>query len=258
MNYVEYDVRDGIAYITLNRPQVLNALTDDIIRELREKLIELDDDDAASVAILSGKGRAFCSGADVRQRQLRDPEEMARIGPQDRGARIQDVMLNFTNWKPVIAAVHGYVMGAGLYLSIMSDIVVAARGTRFQITETSRGADATNFWALLTQRTSGAFATEVALTGRFYTAEEACLHGAVDCLADLGEQVQVAEQVARCYFLDSPQDDVRAMVRARRFALEQLELRAYSRRPRGLHLTADFRESARAFVEKRAGLYQGR
>jgi len=258
MTQVSFDQQSGIAYITLNRPEVLNALTDTIIKELRSALFRLDDDPDAMVGILSGSGRAFCSGADVRQRQLRSREELERIGTQDRGAYIQDVMLGFTHWKPLIAAVHGYVMGAGLYLALMCEQIIAAEGTMFQITETSRGADPTAFWSLLAHRSSEAFATNVAMTGRFWTAEEALAQRAVDKVVPEGTHVSAAAEFIRDQVLPNPPLSVRAVVEARRGVFEELELRSRLRRPRALHLTEDFHESAKAFTEKRPPVYRGR
>ncbi len=126
---VGYEERDGIGYVTLNRPEVLNALNDDLIKRLREVLYELDDDANALVGIISGSGRAFCSGADIKQRQLRPKEELARLGsPQGRGAHIEDLFQRFTNWKPIIAAVHGYAIGGGLHMALMCEMIVAAEG----------------------------------------------------------------------------------------------------------------------------------
>src|SRR5262245_23469107 len=127
MPLVEYVCEDRVAHIRLNRPDVLNALSDDAVRELRATLLRFDDDQDADVAILSGNGRAFCSGGDVKQRQLKAIEEMRRLGGgQERDARVQDLMYRFTNYKPVVAAVHGYAIGAGFYLAYMADMIVAA------------------------------------------------------------------------------------------------------------------------------------
>ena len=76
---VNYEVRDGIAYITLNRPEVLNALNDDLLKQLREAMWELDSDESALVGILSGNGTSFSSGADIKQRQMRPKEELEYI-----------------------------------------------------------------------------------------------------------------------------------------------------------------------------------
>jgi enoyl-CoA hydratase/carnithine racemase len=255
---IEYREEEGIGYITLNRPEVLNALADDTIKELREVLFRFDDDPNAMVAILNGNGRAFCSGADVRQRQLRPPEELRRIGTQGRDAHIDTLLYRFTNWKPIIAAVHGYAMGAGLYLSMVADLLVAEKGTKFQITETSRGVAQTNFVALLQQRAPGGFANDVMLTGRFWTAEEGYRNNAVDRLAEPGKRLELAREVALKEIMPNPPLATRAIVEARRGVLEKVELEARLTQNKTLHLTEDFRESALAFAEKRKPVFKGR
>ncbi len=256
--YVDYTQRDGIGYITLNRPNVLNALNDDVIKQLREALFALDDDDDAQVGIMSGAGRAFCSGADIKQRQMRPVEELAKLGsPQGRGAHIEDLLQRFANWKPVIAAVHGYAVGAGLHIAIMCEMIVAAKGTQFQIPEIPRGLWVANFWKLMSHRTNGGFATDVCLTGRFFSAEEAYKHGAVDRLVPEGKHVEAAEELARQLMVNPPLA-VREAVQIRRLALEELELWSRIARRRDLHLTEDFRESASAFAEKRKPVFKGR
>src|SRR5260221_10815213 len=171
-NFVEYSCADRIATITLNRPDKLNAVSDEVVRQLDEALHRFDLDPEAEVAILNGSGRAFSSGADVRQRQLRSREEFEKLGgPQGRGANSADLLTRAVNWKPVIAAVHGYVLGLALGLTLECDLIVAAEGTRFQLTETSRGLGASRYWALFQYRGAGAFGDEIAFTGRFFTAE---------------------------------------------------------------------------------------
>jgi enoyl-CoA hydratase/carnithine racemase len=257
-SYVDYEVRDRIAYITLNRPEVRNALSDDAIRQLRQLLIRMDDDDGAFVGILSGSGKVFSSGADVKQRQLRPKEELRRLGgPEARDARSGDLPYGLVNWKPLIAAVHGYAMGAGLYLALMCDLIVAAEGTQFQITETVRGTDSTRYLMMLAERSTLGFATDIALTGRFFSAEEAKTAGAIDRLVAAGTHLEQAEALART-ILELPPLAVRQVVEARRGINEEVELKARLRRSRTLHLTEDFRESASSFTEKREAQYQGR
>src|SRR5438477_2634670 len=114
--------RGSICYLTLNRPEKLNAANDTMVTELDDAFFEFDADEELQVAILSGAGRAFCSGADVRQRQLRTREELRRLGgPAGRGAR-GDGLMDAVNWKPVIAAVHGYALGLGYGLTESADL----------------------------------------------------------------------------------------------------------------------------------------
>ncbi|MBI3068806.1 MAG: enoyl-CoA hydratase/isomerase family protein [Betaproteobacteria bacterium] len=197
MAMVEYREQGGIAYITLNRPEKLNALSDDMYVALCNALYQLNDDENARVGIVSGNGRAFCSGADVKQRQLRPREELGRFGgPASRQGNIREPIFRSSHAKPLIAAVHGYAYGAGLKIALYCDLIVASKGTKFQITEVPRGIDGTPFWMLLTQRGAGAFASEVALTGRVWLAEEGAANGVVNRLAQPGEHVQVAESLA--------------------------------------------------------------
>src|SRR5262249_31438264 len=108
---VLYEKKGPIGYITLNRPAKLNAASDRLVEDVNDALFEFDADADLHVAILSGAGRAFCSGADVQQRQLRSPEEMRRLGgPAGRRSR-ENGLGETVNWKPVIAAVHGYALG---------------------------------------------------------------------------------------------------------------------------------------------------
>jgi enoyl-CoA hydratase/carnithine racemase len=255
---VGYEQRDGIAYITLNRPEVLNALNDDLLKALRDTMFDFDADDDALIAILSGAGTSFCSGADIKQRQLRPPEELKKLGsPQGRGAHIEEIMQGFSNWKPVIAAVHGYAVGGGLHIALMCDMIVAEEGAQFNIPELRRGLWVANFWYLLSHRTGGGFASDVCLTGRFWTAEEGFQRGSVDRLAKPGERIAVAEELARG-IMSQPPLAVREAVEIRRGAMQELELKSRLQRHRALHLTEDFRESATAFAEKRPPVFRGR
>ena len=125
------------------------------------------------------------------------------------------------------------------------------------VTETPRGLDSTAFWMMLQNLGAGMFATDVALTGRTWTAEEAAKHGLLTRLCETGEQVKVAEGLAQ-EILKNPPLAVQAVVAARRSMLHELDVKAHAVGPRGLHLTADFRESATAFLEKRKPVWKGR
>ena len=256
---VEYDCREHIATITLNRPDKLNAVNDDMVRQLSAALQHFDTDNDARIAILCGRGRAFSSGADVHQRQLRSRVEFERHGgAQAQDASSHDLFLRAVNWKPVLAAAHGYVLGLAFGLVLESDLIVAEEGTKFQVTETPRGLSGAKYWALLNFRGAGAFATDVSLTGRFFTAEEALAAGIIDRVAPRGTHMEAARELAAAVAKNPPLG-VRSTVRARRHALGQLSRDVLLQvNLAKLHLTEDFAESARAFAEKRpAGPFKG-
>ena len=255
---VLYERRDGIAYITLNRPEVLNALNDELLLALREAMWELDSDDDALIGILSGNGTSFCSGADIKQRQMRPKEELAKLGsPEGRGARIDEVLQGMSRWKPVIAAVHGFTVGGGLHIALMCEMIVAEAGAKFFIPELKRGLWVANFWHLLSHRAGSGFASDVCLTGREWDAEEGLRRGAVDRVAPAGERIRVAEELARVIMANPPLA-VREAVEIRRGTMQKIELTSRLERHRALHLTEDFHESARAFAEKRPPVFRGR
>ena len=245
--------RDGaIVTITLNRPEKLNAFDDEAVEALSEALARFDTDPDANVAILHGAGRAFSTGADVLRRQLRPREELERFGgPQGRGADSGRLFVHAVNWKPVVAAVHGYVMGLAVGIALDCDLLVAEAGTRFQITETSRGLGGSVYWGLMRLRGAGAFSDEVALTGRWFTAEEAAEAGAINRLAPAGTHLDAAHELAEMLNANPPLS-VRSTVRARRREIARVrsELSAAAQ-PERLYLSEDFHEAALAFKEKR-------
>jgi enoyl-CoA hydratase/carnithine racemase len=251
MSEVEYH-RDGrVGYILLRRPEKLNALTDSMLWELRDAIVELDEDDEAWVGIVHGEGRAFCAGADVQSRQNRPPEELGRFGGTG-GWRsfLPDYFFRLTHWKPMIAATHGHVLGMGLRLAFLCEFIVATEDCKFAVTETGRGLDPTVLWAHLARRATTSFATDVSTTGRTWTGSEAVAAGAVDRICQPGEHVKEAERLA-ALIVRNPPLSVRSVVEARRGELERLELERRLARPRGLHLSSDFQEALGAFLEKR-------
>jgi enoyl-CoA hydratase/carnithine racemase len=252
MALVNYE-RDGqIVTLTLNRPEKLNAFSDELVGALSDELHRFDMDEEAHVAILCGTGRAFSSGADVQQRQLRSREEFLRLGgPQGRGTHSSDLLTKAVNWKPVIAAPHGYVLGLSVGIVLECDLIVAEEGTRFQVTETSRGLGASKYWSLMHFRGGAAFTMEAALTGRFFTAEEALKANLINRVAPKGKYLDVARELA-AEVAKNPPLSVRSTVRLRRWYMDRMSREVmHMAAPERLYLTEDFQEAARAFTEKR-------
>jgi enoyl-CoA hydratase/carnithine racemase len=252
MALVEYEREGQLVTLTLNRPEKLNAFSDELVGALGEALHRFDVDDEAHVAILHGTGRAFSSGADVRQRQLRSRDEFLKLGgPQGRGTHSADLLTKAVNWKPVIAAAHGYVLGLAVGIVLECDLIVAEAGTRFQITETSRGLGAGKYWGLMHFRGGGAFTMEAALTGRFFTAEEAFAANLINRVAAKGKYLDVAKELA-AEVMKNPPLSVRSTVRMRRWYMDRMSREImHQTAPERLYLSEDFQEAARAFAEKR-------
>lgn len=249
---VHYERDGNIVTLTLNRPEKLNAFSDELVMALSARLRQFDIDEDAHLAIITGSGRAFSTGADVHQRQLRSREEFERLGgPQGHGANSGDLLIKSVNWKPVIACAHGYVMGLAVGIVLECDLIVAEEGTQLQITETSRGLGAPKYWGLMHYRQAGAFGTEMALTGRFFTAEEVLAAGVINRVAPKGKHLEVARELA-AEVCKNPPLSVRATVRSRRWYMQRQseEIMMHSA-PLKLYLTEDFHEAASAFAEKR-------
>jgi len=208
---VRYEVSDRIARITLGRPEKLNALTPEMLEELRAAFHRLELDDAADIGILSGEGRAFCSGADTAGHGLPAEERRARTLADPRRQLFEEGI----EWKPIIAAPHGYAVGYGMVLALRCDLVVAEAGTRFQMTEVVRGLYASSLWALMAFRSSASFADELTLTGRFASAEELRERDAINAVAAPGEHLAVAEELARA-IIANPSRAIRHAVQTRR------------------------------------------
>ena len=252
MALVDYE-RDGeIVTLTLNRPDKLNAFSDELVGALSDELHRFDMDGKAQIAIINGRGRAFSTGADVNQRQLRSREEFLRLGgPQGRGTHSSDLLTKAVNWKPVVAAAHGYVLGLSVGLVLECDLIVAEEGTKFQITETSRGLGASKYWGLMHFRGGAAFSMEAALTGRFFTAEEAFKANLVNRVAPKGKHLEVARELAS-EVIKNPPLSVRSTVRLRRWYMDRMSREImHQTAPEQLYLSEDFQEAARAFAEKR-------
>ena len=255
---VLYEKKGAICSIVLNRPDKLNAASDQLVEEVNDALFEFDADPELHIAIIAGAGRAFCSGADVQQRQLRTREELRRLGgPAGRRSR-ENGLGDTVNWKPTIAAVHGYALGLGYSLAQSCDLVVAAEGTKFQIREVQRGLASGQHWVATWFWTGSRFANEVALTGRMFTAEEALQHGMVNRVVPEADLMPTAEKLAG-EIIENPPLAVRANVRVMRWFVNEMQRQSlFYTRARALHLTEDFRESAAAFAEKRAPAFKGR
>jgi enoyl-CoA hydratase len=246
-----------IAYLTLNRPDKLNALNTVLRRELMEAVDRLAEDEAVRVAILHGAGeKAFAAGADVAEFAERDPADQRAL--YDR-RRVYDAIAAFP--KPILCAVHGYCLGGGSELALACDLRIADRTTRFSQAEIRLGlipgAGGTQRLARLV---GPGQALRIALTGDMIDAAEAHRIGLVEFLVDEGKHLEKARDVAERMARWSPVA-LRLAKRSVRASMET-PLSSGLDLERELFLAAfsseDAREGLRAFVEKRDPKFRGR
>lgn len=125
--HVLKEVLDGVLYLKLNRPERLNAFSPEMISTLKESIKQAKENDSIRVIVISGTGRSFCSGGDVKTMGSREPLlTYKHIG------RLNELILTMQSIeKPIIAAVHGYAAGAGFNLALACDLIVAADNSKF-------------------------------------------------------------------------------------------------------------------------------
>ena len=251
-----YERKGRIAYIMFNRPQSLNAVNRQFEDDLHEALLEFDVDDQAWVAIIHGAGRAFCAGADIKQRFVEmTPQESAR---RERGPNPEGYLGRSINWKPVIAAVHGYALGAGIVIAAECDMIVASDDARFGITETRRGLAGGRIWAKVNAFMPSKIASEMVITGEPVEAAELYRLGLINRLVPPGFHLTAAEALAE-KVLKAPPLATRVGVKLTRRQWVQAGADADMQTlPLKLHLSEDFKEASRSFVEKRPPEYRAR
>lgn len=190
---VVYQAGQDIATIILNRPHRLNAVTPALAEGLCGALDRAIADDVAA-AVLTGAGRAFCSGHDLRQEQGLISESQDRRQVQ----RLQDVTRKIRQAPfPVIAAVHGFALGAGCEFALCCDLIVAAGDAVFGFPEVSVGLSVTGGISHLLPLTVGLpRAKELVLLGEQFGAEEALRLGLINRLAEPGHDVEEATRMA--------------------------------------------------------------
>lgn len=189
-----FEKQNAIAYITLNRPRALNAYNVKMRDELYEVLGAVRDDSEVKAVILKGAGeKAFCAGADLTEFLTAPPPVFARRARFDR-----DVWGLFLSiGQPIIAAMHGYVLGSGIELSLCCDIRLASDDARFGLPEPGLGIIPAAGGSQTLPRTIGqAAALEMLMSGRWLNAEEARRLKLVNCVVARARLYEEADKIA--------------------------------------------------------------
>jgi enoyl-CoA hydratase/carnithine racemase len=243
----------GILLITLNRPEQRNAVNAAVARGVAEALDRLDADDSLKVGILTGAGKGFCAGMDLKAFVAGErPQVEGRgfAGIVQRGAR-----------KPLIAAIEGFALAGGFEVALACDLIVAARGARLGIPEVKRGlVAAAGALIRLPRRIPYHLAMELALTGDPIDAERAHAMGLVNRLAEPGETVAAARELAAALAANGPLA-IAASKRILSEAGDWTQAEAWERQgsiSEPVFTSEDAREGATAFAEKRDPVWKGR
>ncbi len=199
-NPLRIERQDRVAIVTLNRPDSLNALNDDLREGLPQTCQALRDDDDVWAVVLTGAGRGFCSGVDLRGARQASDSRQERLDVYGWVGRLSMAIYRTVD-KPIIAAVNGVAAGAGMSIALACDMRVGSENTRFKTVFIERSLSPDTGMSFFLPRIVGySRACDLIFTSRFIEAEEAYRIGLLDRLvpADklLDEAVELANQIA--------------------------------------------------------------
>jgi enoyl-CoA hydratase/carnithine racemase len=250
------ETRDHVGLIKLNRPDALNALNQEMLRELNDALAKFDADDKIRCMVLTGSEKAFAAGADIKEMSEKSFVEMFKADfftdKHDGVVRVR---------KPIIAAVAGYALGGGCELAMMCDFILAADTARFGQPEINLGVMAgIGGTQRLTRFVGKSKAMEMNLTGRFMTADEAERVGLVSRVVPADKLLEDALATAA----KIAEKSVLATMAVKESVNRSYEttlaegLRFERRLFHALFATEDQTEGMNAFMEKRAPQFRGK
>jgi enoyl-CoA hydratase len=245
--------RDNVLLITIDRPEVRNAVNAAVAAGIAHALDELDREDSLSVGVLTGAGGFFCAGMDLGafvQGESPYFGDRGFAGIAQRASR-----------KPLIAAIEGFAVAGGMEVALACDLIVAARGAKLGIPEAKRSLVAAGGALLrLPRRMPYHVVMELALTGDPLPAERFHELGIVNRLADPGAAVDVALELAAALAKNGPL----ALIASKRILQEQFDWSSAEMWQRQGEISGpvfaseDAKEGAAAFKEKRAAVWRGR
>lgn len=260
MEKVFYEKRGEVAYITLNRPEKMNAVDWDMVEIMHKMWDDFKDDDSIRVAILSGSGNNFCAGFDIMSM-------LERIGGKSnfswRTSAIHgDVNcspLEHNVHKPIIAAVDGSANGTGLYFMLMSDVRLATKEALLGMGEV-RINFPVEFTALIPRFMPFGLASEMLITGRNISAQRFYDLGLINAIVDRENLMSEAEAVAKRICAGGPMA-ISAMKKLLHdgFDMDYSSIMKYSDKVVSPVVNSeDFQEGIKAFAEKRKPMWKGR
>lgn len=250
------EVEDNIAILTLNRPEAHNAISMAMRRQLGEALDAINSDEAVRAAILTGVGKSFCVGVDLKERKSMSAKEVSQL--REKGPVNQMKIINLT--KPVIAAINGYCLAGGMELALACDIRIASEDAAFGLPEITLGIIPGGGGTQLLPRLIGdSMARQMILTGERIDAAAAERYGLVSKVVPRADLIAAARELAGKMTGLSPislKNAKKALNRAREIGLTEgflFEVQAYL----NCIPTKDRVEALKAYAEKRKPVFTG-
>jgi len=261
MNYsyktIQVEKREGIGYLTLNRPEVRNAFSQEMIEEIRDALARIDRDEEIRVLIITGAGKAFQAGADIAELSRMKPMDLLRWN--EGIVRINGALEQLR--QPVIGAINGVAAGGGMELAISCTLRVIAESAKMSLPEVRLGIiPGTGGTQRLPRLIGKGRAAELMLTGDPIDAREAYRIGLVNKVVPDGEAVKGAEELAKKIMANAPiavEMTKDALEIGRDLPLEHAV--QYSQKNcAACFSTEDMKEGMSAFLEKRKARFKGK
>jgi enoyl-CoA hydratase len=243
------EARDRVLLITLNRPDAMNAINTDVAQGLVAAFQELDGNDDLTAGVLTGAGRGFCAGMDLKA--------FASGGPP----KGFDTVLEVGAQKPLIAAIEGFALAGGLEVALCCDLLVAAQGAKIGIPEVGVGLLAAGGALMrLPRRLPYGVAMELALTADPITAEQAHEYGLITRVTEKGEALQTALELAERIARNAPLSVAasKAMIIAQQGLTEEEFWEMQRPHMATIFRSEDAIEGATAFAEKRDPVWKGK
>jgi 2-(1,2-epoxy-1,2-dihydrophenyl)acetyl-CoA isomerase len=258
---IQFDVSEGIARLTLNRPDRLNSFNVQMHDEVRQALTQVREDPACRVLVLTGAGRGFCAGQDLGDRAVAPGATSPDLG-ESIELRYKPLVLSLRNLpKPVIAAVNGVAAGAGANIALACDLVIAAKSATFIQSFSKLGLvpDSGGTWSL-PRLVGPARAIGLTFLGEKLSAEQAAAWGLIWRCVEDGDLAATVDTLAR-QLASAP---TRGLARTKeaiyssgsRTLEQQLDIERDFQRELGR--STDYAEGVAAFTEKRAPRFTGR
>ncbi|HJM27544.1 MAG: crotonase/enoyl-CoA hydratase family protein [Acidimicrobiales bacterium] len=242
------EIRGRVLLITLNRPEAMNAINTDLAQGLLSAIEELDSNEGLTAGVLTGNGRGFCSGMDLKA--------FAAGGPPQGF----DQFLQTGSEKPLIAAIEGFALAGGLEVALTCDLLVAAEDAKIGIREVKVGLFAAGGALLrLPRRVPYSVAMEMALTGQPITADQAKNHGLVSRVTGKGGTVEAAMELAELIAENAPLAVAasKALIQAQQGITEEEFWDLQRPHMAKVFTSNDAKEGPASFAEKRSPNWSG-